>query len=81
MQIVVDSVDTMHPIDSLEPKMRRLNSLGFQYYQKGDFFKADSVWTISLGINRKLYTDSDKESNIAGNYVNLGDRKPEAMEL
>ena len=72
IQIDVDSIDTMHPLDSLEPKMQQLNSQGFQYYQDGDFLKADSVWTISLRINRKLYTDSDKESNIAGNYVNLG---------
>jgi tetratricopeptide (TPR) repeat protein len=72
LQIGVDTIDIMHPLDSLEPKMRRLNSLGFQYYQDGDFFKADSVWTISLHINRRLYTDSDEESNIAENYVNLG---------
>ncbi len=60
MQIDVDSIDTMHPLDSLEPKMMELNSLGFQYYEDGDYFKADSVWTISLRINRKLYTDSDR---------------------
>ena len=70
--IDVDSTDIMHPLDSLEPRMRELNNLGFQFYQEGDFFKADSVWSISLRINRKLYTDTDKKSNIAGNYVNLG---------
>ena len=65
-----DTNSFIHPLDSLEPKMNNAYLDGFEAYNKGDFIKADSFWTISLNIRKDLFSETDPR--VAVNLINLG---------
>ncbi|MBD3319555.1 MAG: CHAT domain-containing protein, partial [Chitinivibrionales bacterium] len=67
---VNDSLNILHPRDTLEKMMKHFNEKGIENLRKGDYENAEKFLKKSLSIKKKIL--SEKDIRVGNVYFNLG---------